>query len=374
MAQWDLERFREELKYIVNIDTGSYVLEGISKLQRYMAEQFENLGLSVKEYDDYNRISATTPFADDYDVMLIGHCDTVFPCGTVKDRPYSESPDGKYAYGPGVADMKSGLIMILTIVRRLVEENPRVKVAVAINGDEETSSLKSAGFLKKIADKSKYAFVFEPGRKNNGFVSSRKGLIELSLKCYGKKAHAGNNPEQGSNAILEASYCIIELCRCQNLERGLSINAGVVEGGIANNVIPDFCNVTFDIRYRNSEDMRYIMDKIENLKNKNYVLGVKKEFDYLSIWPPLSKTEYTEELIDMVEKCASELGQEVTWVDAGGCSDANNISDNAKYILDGCGPEGRNMHSDDEYLIIETISERLDLMYKVLLGICSDEN
>ncbi len=369
MYEWDVKKFREEMEYIVNIDTGSYVLDGISELQRYMAEQFENLGLSVKEYDDYNRISATTPLAENYDVMFIGHCDTVFPDGTAKERPYSESCDGKYAYGPGVADMKSGLVSILTLVRRLIKEKPDLKLAVALNGDEEISSVKSKDFLKEIAGKSKYAFVFEPGRKDNGFVRSRKGLIELELICHGKKAHAGNSPEQGSSAILEAAHCIVELCGCQDLERGLSINAGIVEGGIADNVIPDFCKVIFDIRYKCDEDMEYIRNKIEQLSECAFVPGVTKEFNYESIWPPLDITDGTMKLINKVETYAGEIGQKVTWVDAGGCSDANNISGKTEYILDGCGPEGGNMHAEDEYLVIGSISERLDLMYKIISNI-----
>lgn len=361
---WDLEKFRTELKELVNIDSGTADRDGVGKIGQILADKYRKLGLYVETFDNSTCVQAKSHPDEDFDVMLLGHMDTVFIKGTAAQRPYRE--DNEYAYGPGVADMKAGLVMILHLVRKLRVTHPSLRICIANDGDEETDSIHSYDWLKELSQHTKYAYVFEPGRPGNIFVKSRKGYIGAVAEFHGTAAHAGNAPEKGASAIKEMARWIMELCALQNLDAGTSINPGIVCGGTASNVIADFAKVHFDIRVQELPELKRIKDKISDLKENISVPGVTAKVEFNGEMAPMMPSEKTERMIEHISKKAGELKMSIGWLSCGGVSDANHLAGWGIPVVCGCGPCGGNVHSDKEYLELFSIKDRLELMYQVL--------
>ncbi len=361
---WDLIGFRNELKELVNIDSDSTDRAGVGQIGQILAGKYRNIGLHVEAFDDYTCIQAKSHPEADFDVLLVGHMDTVFPKGTVRQRPYSE--DEKYAYGPGVADMKAGLVMVLHLVRKLRETNPSLRICIANDGDEETDSVLSYEWLKELSGHAQYAYVFEPGRTGNGFIKSRKGYVGIEADFRGIAAHAGNAPEKGASAIKEMARWIMELTALQNLAAGTSVNAGIVNGGTSPNVIADHAKAYFDVRVQEMSELNQIKVKVQELKKNISVLGVTVDIKYSGEMSPMSPSQETRQMIEHITKKAEDLRMEIHWLSVGGVSDANHLAGWGVPVICGCGPCGGNLHNDKEYLELYSLESRLELMYQVL--------
>lgn len=361
---WDLIEFRKELKELVNIDSCSSDRDDVARIGELLAGKYRDMGLYVETHAGCTCIQAKTHPDTDFDVLLVGHMDTVFPRGTAGKRSYRE--DESYAYGPGVADMKAGLVMILHLVRKLRKTNPGLRICIANDGDEETDSILSYEWLKELSGHARYAYVFEPGRPGNGFVKSRKGYLGIEIDFNGISAHAGNAPEKGASAIREMARWITELTALQNLEIGTSVNAGTVNGGISPNVIADHANVYFDVRIRQIPELLRIKEKVQELQKNISVEGVTASVKYISEMAPMSPTEITDRMIEHITQKAEELHMEISWFCVGGVSDANHLAGWGVPVICGCGPCGGNLHSEEEFLELFSLENRLELMFQVL--------
>ena len=291
--------------------------------------------------------------------------DTVFPKGTAAERPYRE--EGNLAYGPGVADMKAGLILAIHLAQRLREERPGLRICFAFNSDEEIGSGRSKTWLQGLAKHTRYAFVFEPGRLNNGFVRSRKGGADLEVSFQGIAAHAGVAPEKGANALVEMARWITELTALQDFDAGTSITAGIASGGTAVNVVAEHAQVKLDIRFKNPGEIERIRETVSRLQQNPVVSGVSAGVVFKDVVMPMNPSEVTEQLMEKMNQAASGLGQSICWIDTGGVSDANHIASLGVPTLCGCGPVGNDMHSSGEYLELDTIEKRLELMYRLIV-------
>lgn len=362
---WNIEQFRKEVAEIVNMDSSSEDLQDIAAIVRLLAARFKGEGYFVETFDQDTRLLAKSHPEEEFDVMFVGHMDTVFPRGTASERPYRE--DGDLAYGPGVADMKSGLILAIHLGRQLRKERPELRICFAFNSDEEIGSGRSQEWLQELAKHTRYVFVFEPGRSNNGFVRSRKGGANLIVTFRGVAAHAGAAPEKGANALVEMAHWITQLTALQNFDKGTSITAGVASGGTATNVVAEYAQVKFDIRFKDPDEIERIRETVSRLRQAPAVSGVKAEAVFEKVIMPMNPSEVTEQLMAKMDQAADALGQEICWVDTGGVSDANHIASLGVPTICGCGPVGSNMHSSGEYLELDTIEKRLELMYRLIL-------
>lgn len=361
---WDIEKYCRELAEIVNIDSGSENREGIGRVCRILKTKLQEAGMRVETFDDDTRLQACSHDVINYDVLMVGHMDTVFHDGTAAKRPYTEA-DG-YAHGPGVADMKGGLILAVHLIRRLLTERPDLKICVAFNSDEEIGSARSKEWLQDLARRSKRAFVFEPGRDGRCFVKSRKGCMDIHARFHGKASHAGVAPEKGASAIVEMARWITALTSMQNLEIGTSVNAGLVKGGTAGNVIPDYAEAVFDIRVTDPAELQRIKDAAARLAETVAVEGVSVEVDFSGECMPMNPSDVTLDMMRKLDETAGELGLEIGWAATGGTSDANHIAGLGVPTICGCGPCGGNLHSDEEFMRLSSIEERLELMYRLL--------
>lgn len=362
---WNLEQFRRDLAAIVNIDSGSENFAGIGKVAHFLKDRLKAEGFFVELSDRDTRLQAQSHREGDFDILMAGHMDTVFPDGTAAVRPYSEK-DGM-AYGPGAADMKAGLLLAVNIAAQLKQDRPDLKLCLAFNSDEEIGSARSKDWLQDLARRAGYAFVFEPGRNGTAFVRSRKGCADLVVKFHGIAAHAGVAPEKGANAIVEMARWITALTEAQNLNIGTSVSVGVVSGGTGSNVVPAEAELKADIRVKIPEELQRIKAVAEKLENTISVAGVTAEARFLHEMPPMNPSEATERLMTLMNETAKGLNYEISWADTGGVSDANHIADLGIPTICGCGPCGGNLHSEAEFLELSSIEKRLNLMYQLCM-------
>ena len=298
--------------------------------------------------------------------LLTGHMDTVFPA----DHPFQHQHwiDDDTLRGPGVADMKGGIAVMLAALGAFETSAAAASVGydVMINSDEETGSLSSAPLIARLAAGKAAALTYEPSALPDGTLAgARGGSGNYSLVVSGRSAHAGRNPEDGRNAIVAAAALALGL---KALERdGLSINPAKIDGGSANNVVPDHAVLRFNIRPRESA-----LAKAFELDIKILIAEVEQEHE-VSIHrhggisrPPKPIDARAEKLFALVEGCSAALGQPISRIASGGVCDGNNIAACGVPVVDTLGVRGGAIHSPDEYLIVPSLAERARLSALVL--------
>lgn len=360
-----MEKYLKNLEKLVNIDSGSKEEKGIKEVQSFLISLFGK-EWNIKEYLQNNGknpvIVLRNNLEKNIEILFLGHCDTVFNKNITENWKYKLKEN--IASGPGVADMKSGLLSLIEVAEEF--KNRDVSIAVILNSDEEISSLNSRAIIEKYAQGAKYAFIFEPARKNGNLVNERKGLIKYHIEFFGKAAHAGNAPEEGINAILAATYWIQEISKLHNWEIKNSINVGIMEGGSGVNIIPDYASFKFEGRSFQIEFFEEIKKILKILEDKEIIKGIKVKITETGYRPPLVINKKTEELMELFEEAKKELNIDFGWETVGGCSDGNFLGVLGIGVIDGVGPIGGNVHTVDEYLEVISINERINLVKNVI--------
>jgi len=298
--------------------------------------------------------------------LLTGHMDTVYPI----DHPFQSATwrDDNTFNSPGAADMKGGLAVMLHALRAF-ETSPAASMVgydVLINSDEETGSLSSAGLIAELARGKAAALTYEPSALPDGTLAhARGGSGNYSVVVTGRSAHAGRNPQEGRNAIVAAAALVLEL---KALEHGdLSVNPAKIDGGAANNVVPDHAVLRFNIRPGTAEaatafehDLHALLRNIENDQDVSIRLhgGVSR--------PPKPVDARAQKLFDLVAETSAALDRPLGWQASGGVCDGNNIAACGVPVVDTMGVRGGAIHSPDEYLIVSSLVERAGLSAVVL--------
>ena len=375
----DLPAYLEHLERLVNIDCGSYTPAGVNAVGRWTGGFLEALGAEV-EYrpDPAGRLGDTvvatfTGNPGGARVLLIGHLDTVFDPGTAALRPFRQE-DG-VAYGPGVTDMKSGLLAGLYALKAIVDARgafPFERLVFVANPDEEIGSLTSTPHIEEIARNVDVALVLECARANGDIVSSRKGIVDMRIVLEGRAAHAGVEPEKGRSAILEAARIVADLHALNGRWPGVTVNVGVIAGGTRPNVVAERCSLEVDIRATTRAALETAEAEVRALADPRVVPDVTVAFELMHRWWPMEKLERSGRLVDHVQAIAAALGFEVRDTSTGGASDANTTSGLGVPSLDGLGPIGGNDHSPAEYLEVDSVVPRTTLLAGLLLAIASD--
>jgi glutamate carboxypeptidase len=299
-------------------------------------------------------------------VLLTGHMDTVFPA----DHSFQASRwlEEATLNGPGVADMKGGIAVILAALKAFEGSAAASGIGydVLLNSDEETGSLSSAPLIAELAAGKIAALTFEPAALPDGTLAgARGGSGNYSLIVTGKSAHAGRNPQDGRNAIVAAAALALGL---KALERpGLSINPARIDGGSANNVVPDHAVLRFNIR-----PMEVELSECFELEIKQLIASIVTDYE-VSVHrhggisrPPKPIDPPAERLFELVRDCGAALGQPIRWQSSGGVCDGNNIAACGVPVVDTMGVRGGAIHSPDEFLIVPSLAERAQLSALVL--------
>ncbi|MGB5490405.1 MAG: M20 family metallopeptidase [Woeseiaceae bacterium] len=298
--------------------------------------------------------------------LLLGHFDTVWPVGTLHDRPFSIN--GNTIHGPGSFDMKGGLaqiVLALGAIRDLELETPVVPV-VFVNADEEIGSRSSTRYIRWLAQHADRALVMEPALGTRGDIKTeRKGIGRFTVTVYGKAAHAGLDPESGASAILELSHVIQTLFALNDVERGITVNVGTIDGGIQPNVVAPHSKAVVDVRVPTVADGKEIERVIHAIKptTPDVRLHIEGAIGRLS----MESTPRNQRLWTLAKEAGTELGLDLHQARAGGGSDGNTTSQYTA-TLDGLGPVGDGAHAVHEHLLIDKTLERAALLTMLLIA------
>lgn len=298
--------------------------------------------------------------------LVIGHYDTVWPLGTIVERPFTV--DGNVIRGPGVFDMKGGLVQLTLALRTLQDLGlqPTVMPVIFVNSDEEIGSRTSTRHIRMLARRASRAFVLEPALGEDGSIKTeRKGIGRFTVTVYGKAAHAGLDPEAGASAILELSHVIQKLFAMNDADKGITINVGTVDGGVQPNVVASHSTAVIDVRVPTLADGDEIERLIHNIKPE--VPGVRLRIEGAIGRPSMESTPRNEALWKQAKQIGGQLGLDLSRARVGGGSDGNTTSQFTA-TLDGLGPVGHGAHAEREFLYIDRTLERVALLAMLLLS------
>jgi glutamate carboxypeptidase len=360
--------FLAQLESLVNIDCGSYTPDGVNRVADFCTDALRTLGADVERLPHepapgkarvgdlvIGRIAGEGPR-----LLLIGHMDTVFDAGTAADRPFRI--EGERAHGPGVTDMKAGLLAGLHAIGALHDAGARPAITFVANPDEEIGSPFSTPHIRRLVPDHDAALVLECARANGDIVSARKGIADYHITITGRAAHAGVEPEKGRSAILEAAHQVLALHALNGRWPSVTVNAGVIHGGTRPNVVPERCELKVDVRAATVAKFDAAVAELERIVGTPTVEGTSARTTHTAGHQPMEKSPAASRLVELAVAIAGELGFALRDTATGGASDANTTAAAGLPTLDGLGPIGGDDHSVDEWLDVTSIVPRTALL------------
>jgi glutamate carboxypeptidase len=373
LAEASFDPYLDDLRTTVNLDCGTYLSAGVNEVADLMQVRFGDRGWEVERIphspDDGSPqlgdlLVATLGGAEPGGrrVLLVGHMDTVFPQGTAAERPLRI--EGSTAYGPGVSDMKGGLLEGYYAVAALQDSGFEHfgSITYVCNPDEEIGSPFSGPYILERAKEADVCFVLEGARENGDIVSSRKGVRDTRIVIHGRAAHAGVEPERGRSATLQAAHTTVALHELNGRWPGVTVNVGVIQGGTRPNVVAERCELHVDLRAVTAKDFDEALSELDRRARETVVPDVTVEIMVQSGFPPMEKTEATAKLVEKAKALAAELGFEVKDAATGGASDANPVAGIGVPTLDGLGPIGGADHAPGEWLDLDSLVPRTAML------------
>jgi len=383
LVNW-LESQEEEmialLERLTNINSGSLNKDGVDQMAAFFASELRELGFSTStlpgdviempscpgskySIDVADHLLATRP-GDSSRLLLMGHMDTVFP----PDSPFqSFRREGDTVYGPGVADMKGGLVIMLYALKALAEfgQLDGISMSILLNSDEEMGSLSSRKFLEEQAREHDWGLVYESSGTNN-LTRQRKGLGQARFVVNGRASHAGGAHEQGRSAIKELAYKIVEIENMTNYESGVTVNVGIVSGGEARNTVAPCAEALIDLRYPEPEQGIDAAAQFESIFGEVLSYPVDSGEITTDSWinlhrPPKIPTEESDYLMDKARDIGRLLGQELGVTDSGGGTDGSLTQAVGLPTQDSLGIAGTGAHSNREEARVSSLVERAQL-------------
>ncbi|MEA4811697.1 MAG: M20 family metallopeptidase [Anaerolineaceae bacterium] len=359
----------EALQACVRINSPSEYKEGCNEAIAFFESLAAELGAKVSHLDggDYGgHLLLESGGGETPCIFFVGHVDTVFPLGT--EWPFSIR-EGK-AFGPGVIDMKSGVISLLYGLKALhASGGIPFAYKVLLNTDEEMGSPNSKQYLPMLAKGVDYAYIFEPAQPDGRVINTRKGIGKFDVYVSGRAAHAGKSPETGINAVLEMAHQIINAENLARKELLTTMNTGFVQGGQSAFIVAPSAHAEIESRIVVPEEQKRVEEGMAALAEHISVPGASVKVTGGFHRPPLVKRPGSERLEAAVLEAAKLMGIQIGFCMSGAASDGNNLSGFGIPVIDGMGPVGGREHSHDEYLEIESLYERTELLALSLLAL-----
>jgi len=360
----DLKQYLDELEYLVNIDSCSDDPEGLNAVAEFFSDRFRNMNWIVETHSFAPKsgtcVICKNREAEHYDLMMIGHLDTVFQKGTCAERPFRI--EGNLAYGPGVSDMKHGSLLIYHILKTLPRQiNDKLNIVAVFNPDEEIGSIYSKTVYEKYAKMTDCAYVYEASATNGARCTERKGAIGITVDFVGKAGHCGYVFSNGAkSAISEMARWIVGLDSLQNEELNTTVNVGVAKGGTKTNVVADSATLSASIRFIHPSEMTRAEEKIKELTDKAEENGIGVIIRSKAVKAPLVISEKTKKYLSHVSDITRANGMDYEFKLRGGLSDANIIAQYGAVCIDGMGPAGAKGHEPNEYMMIDSVIPAYD--------------
>lgn len=364
------------LRTIVNMDSPTESKEHVDRVGTVLEAWLTEAGFAVERrpqerYGDH--LVATRPGdAGRPRVLLVGHFDTVHPEGAAAARPFTI--DGERAYGPGVLDMKGGLVVGLAAVEVLdaVLPDHGLRLDFVMNADEEPGSPTSRELIERLAPRCDVALVLEPGFPGASVTTGRKGVGIFDVTVTGRAAHAGREPESGASAIHELAHLITALADTADPEAGTTVNVGVIEGGTHPYVVAPQARASVDVRVATLAEERRIREAFAAIVASTHLSGTSTELAGGFHRPPFTSHE-RDPLWHLAHGLGPHVGLELVRTVSGGASDANNIAAQGVSTLDGLGPDGYGAHTTDEHIVLASLFQKVGLNALLLAGLSSTE-
>jgi glutamate carboxypeptidase len=370
-AEKHMDQYLHDLKTIVNIDSGTYTKTGIDRVSAYLQNRFQTLGFSTRfdrqeQYGDHLIATHTGLSQNGPRIVLIGHIDTVLPDGEAERRPFTINQHNgmRIATGPGVLDMKSGVLIGMYALRLLIESQQAhySNVTFICNSDEEIGSPSSRPLIQELAQQADAVLVLEPGRTADTIVSSRKGCGQYRVEVHGVSAHAGVEPERGRNAILELSYQVQMMQALNGTIPGTTLSVGIIRGGDRTNVVPDYAYFDMDVRAADQASHSALEAAMRQVTYQNKLQGTRITLSGSMLCQPFERNKRNAHLVELAKAAGHELGLQIQDATSGGASDANTTSALGIPTLDGLGAGGGLAHNPGEYIELDYLPTRIALV------------
>lgn len=349
----------EDLKNFTRMEASTSDLDELLEVRKFLEKLIvDRTGIEPFVYETKGRHDVVKfAYGEGEKVVIVGHYDTVHPIGAL---PYVI--DGNKLKGPGVYDMKSGLVSAIWAIKAYQDLgiDPGNQIVCVFNGDEETGSKDSTEIIKENVKDAKAALVPEPCTGSGDLKTGRKGNMKFNVTIHGKAAHAGNAHKDGINAIEELAHQVLFVQSLTDYEAGTTVNVGVAKGGTKVNVVPDTASYNVDCRFKSMVERQRVIDAICGIQTT--VPGATVEVEFIDGKLPMEETEGNMALFAIAKECGDKLGLSFTSKFVGGGSDGNTISAMGIPTLDGLGAYGDHAHSPEEFLYIDQLIPRMALM------------
>jgi glutamate carboxypeptidase len=362
------------LQQLVQIDSGTVDVAGLAAMGAILKVELEQLGAKVES------VPATAPAVGDNlvatltgtgkgRILLIAHMDTVFPHGTVAQRPYKVV--GDHGIGPGAGDDKNGIVSAVCALAVLHNINYRdyARITLILNSNEETGSVGTRDLIRAKAKESDAVINLERGVPPDGLEVTRKGSAVITVEIIGRAAHAGLEPEKGRNAIVEASHQALKLGSLADSAKQTTVNVTMIEGGNAINVIPDHAVIRADVRAFTPEEFDRVQTGLEKLASDTTVPEVLVKVSMTRNFPPWPPSASTQALLIRAQKLYAEIGRQLAGVPVGSSADVALAAETGTPSIDGVAILGGGAHGVDDYADLSSIVPRVYLLTRMLMDL-----
>ncbi len=362
-------RMTDLLTTLVQFETPTLGKEHVDQMGAFLESQFRELGASVRRIPQEKvgdmLLAKWNETAPGKPIMFLIHIDTVWPLGTLAERPVRIDDDGRL-FGPGAIDMKGGITVTLSAIRGLVErgEMPNRPVWVLMTTDEEVGSIYSRPYIEEFCVQCGLVLVMEPATIDEALKTFRKGIATYRIDIEGLPSHAGNAPEKGINAIIEFAQQAMKLRAMNDLQHGTSVSVTMVNGGSATNVIPAKCTAFVDTRATSVQSWNETYDAMMSLQP--LTPGAKITVEKINGHVPMERDETMRKMFAQCKAIGERHGLTVTEDGSGGASDGNTVASRGIPVLDGLGPQGDGLHALHEHVVLNSQPRRSTLLAAML--------
>jgi len=357
---------------VVNIDSGSYDKQGVDDVAEVFERFLSNHDIETWReandvYGDALHARVGQQGANEKAILLMGHRDTVFPKEEARRRPFRI--DGDRAYGPGVSDMKSGIVMNLFVAAAFKKfGGAPCPIRLLITSDEEIASPSSRPLIEREARNARAVYNAEPGRPGGNVNTGRKGCVFMRFEIFGKAAHSGGNFTSGASAIGELAHKVTAIHALTDLDKGITLNVGLVSGGQSVNTTAPYADGQIDLRYIDPADRDDTLAAIERIMGRATVPGTTARLDLKGEILPLVQTPGSKVLFEAYQQAAFDVGLVgLTGEFSGGCADSGFAASVGTPTICAVGPVGGNNHTPDEYMEINTLVPRAQALALAIL-------
>jgi len=365
------------LRDVVNIDSGSYDKQGVDAVGSRFQQHFAAHGIEAWRephdvFGDAIHALVAKPGSNERPVLLMGHRDTVFPKGEVARRPFTI--EGTRAHGPGVADMKGGLVINAFVAAGFHKfGSAPCPIKVLMTADEEIGSPSSRPVIEREGRAARAVYNSEPGRPSGNVTTGRKGGVFMRFEIAGKAAHSGNNFGDGISAIGELAHKIVQIHALTDMAKGITLNVGLIAGGQSVNTTAPHAEGQIDMRYIDPADRARTLAAIEKIVATSTVPGATAKLHIHGEFLPLVQSDKSKIMFDAYRAAAKDAGlPNLDGEFAGGCADSGFTASVGAPTICGVGPVGGNAHTALEYLDLDSIVPRAQALALAILRTGAD--